>query len=328
MKTIKWGIMGTGFIASTFATALTAMEHTELAAVASRDIDRAKEFAERFRTSKAYGSYEELAKDPEIDVIYIATPHTEHKANATLCITNKKAVLCEKPFTLNQKDTQALITLAREYDVFLMEAMWTKFLPVTKTVKQWIKEKKIGEVKCLQVSFGFHLDFDPNHRLYNPALGGGALLDLGVYPITYAIYMMDNRLPDEVNSYAHMSKSNVDETNVISFKYKEGVLAQLTSSLVMNPDNQAVILGDQGRIVVPSFWMADKAYAYNLQGELIDTAKEDNIPNGYIHEAYEVNQCLREGKKESAIVPLEDTLEIMKVMDQLRSSWGLSYPNE
>lgn len=328
MKTIKWGIMGTGFIASTFATALTSMENTELAAVASRDIDRAQEFAGRFRTSKAYGSYEELAKDPEIDVIYIATPHTEHKANATLCITNKKAVLCEKPFTLNQKDTQDLITLAKEYDVFLMEAMWTKFLPVTKTVKQWIKEKKIGEVKSFEVSFGFHSDFDPDHRLYNPALGGGALLDLGIYPITYAIHMMDNRLPDEVNSFAHMSKSNVDEMNVISFKYKEGVLAQLCSAIVMKPDNQAVILGDQGRIVVPNFWMADKAYVYNLEGELIDTREEECLPNGYIYEAYEVNQCLREGKKESDILPLQDTLEIMKIMDQIRSSWGLSYPNE
>lgn len=327
MKNIKWGIIGTGNIASSFAAALNSMEHTELTAVASRDLNRAKEFAKRFQIKKAYASYEELTMDPEIDVIYIGTPHTEHKDNAELCITRGKAVLCEKPFTLNKKETQYLISLAKEHNVFLMEAMWTKFLPTTKMVKQWIQNKLIGEVKCIKISFGFRREFDVNSRLFNPNLAGGALLDVGIYPITYAIHLMD-KLPDKISSSAYLGKSNVDEMNIISFSYKDGVLCDLSSAISAQIGYDAIIIGDKGKIIVPNFWMADSATVYDADGNMVETFSMQFKENGYSYEAEEVNRCLREEKKESEINPLQDTLDIIKIMDGLRAEWGLTYPQE
>ncbi|MBB2182473.1 Gfo/Idh/MocA family oxidoreductase [Lachnospiraceae bacterium MD1] len=327
MKVVKWGIIGPGSIASSFATALASMEHTEITAVASRSIDRAKEFAERFHVKKAYGSYEELVNDPEIDVVYIGTPHSEHKAHAALCISNKKSVLCEKPITINQEDAKYLINLAREHRVFLMEAMWTKFLPVTKTVKQWLNDKVIGEIKYMNISFGFQNAFDAKSRLFNPDLAGGALLDVGIYPISYAIHLM-GKLPDQVVGSAYLGKSNVDEMNVISFVYNEGVMASLSSAISTNTGCYAVIIGDKGRIEVPEFYGADTAMRYDEQGTLVERFHHKHPSNGYVYEAEEVNRCIREGKMESDIIPLRDTLDIMKIMDDLRSSWGLQYPQE
>jgi predicted dehydrogenase len=327
MKTIKWGIIGTGMIASTFATALNSLDNTQLSAVASRDLNRAKEFAERFHIKTTYGSYEELVKDPEIDVIYIGTPHTEHKAHAELCILNGKAVLCEKPFTLNQKETQYIIDLAKKHNVFIMEAMWTKFLPTTKVVKNWIKDKIIGDVKYFNVSFGFQMKFDGEHRLFKPSLAGGALLDVGVYPIAYVIHMMD-KLPDEVVSCAYLGKSNVDEINSITFRYNEGVIATINSAITANTGNDAIIIGDKGKIVVPYFWTAESAEVYDEHGNLVDAFLLPFTSNGYVYEAEEVNSCLREGKKESDMIPLRDTLDIVKIMDGIRADWGLVYPQE
>ena len=327
MKKIKWGIIGAGRISSTFATALNSMGDTEITAVASRDSERAKEFSERFKIKKAYTSYEELAKDPEIDVVYIGTPHTEHKANAALCIMNGKAVLCEKTFTLNQTDTQYLIDLAKEHNVFLMEAMWTKFLPTTKVVKKWIQDKIIGEVKYINIGFGFQCDFDPKSRLFDLQVAGGALLDVGIYPITYVIHMM-GKLPDKVVSSAYLGKSGVDEMNVIAMSYKEGTIADLNSSISVNSGKDAVIIGDKGKIVVPNFWTAESAEVYDNNRNLVDAFLHPFTANGYVYEAEEVNRCLREGKKESDLLPLKDTLDIIKIMDEIRADWGLVYPQE
>lgn len=327
MKTINWGIIGAGTIAKTFATALSSMENTKLSAVASRDMKRAREFADRFHVEKAYASYEELAKDPGIDVIYIGTPNTEHKANAALCIRNKKAVLCEKPFTLNATESEELISMAREYKVFLMEAMWTKFLPVTDTVKRWITEKRIGEVRHMKISFGFRAEFDLNSRLFNPDLAGGALLDVGIYPITYAIHMM-GKLPDQVTSSAVLGRSGVDEQNVITFKFRDGVLADLSSAISAATGNDAVIIGDKGKIIIPDFWMGSRARMYDADNNLIDSFLQPFAVNGYEYEAEEVNRCIREGRPDSRINPLNDTLAIIKLMDQIRAQWGLVYPKE
>ncbi|HWT76842.1 MAG TPA: Gfo/Idh/MocA family oxidoreductase [Mobilitalea sp.] len=327
MKTIKWGIIGAGRISSTFATALNSLENVKLMAVASRDINKSKDFAQRFHFEKAYGSYEELVNDPEIDVVYIGTPHTEHKENAALCLKNGKAVLCEKPFTLNEKESEYLIKLAKEHNVFLMEAMWTKFLPATMMVKKWIKENRIGKVKHLKISFGFYSEFDMNSRLFNPQLGGGALLDVGVYPITYAIHMLDS-LPVQVLSNAEMGRSNIDEQNVILFKFGNGALAQLSSAVTADLGKDAVIIGDKGSIKVPNFWMADSAQLFDASGKLIDSFSKPHKANGYENEAEEVSQCIRDGKMESEGNPLQGTLDIIKIMDHIRADWGLVYPQE
>lgn len=327
MKVIRWGIIGTGTIASTFATALKSMEDTKLVGVASRDINKAKDFSKKFQIEKAFGSYEELVKDEEIDVIYIGTPHSEHKANAELCIKNGKAVLCEKPFTINLAESEYLISLAKEHKVFLMEAMWTKFLSTTRKVKQWIKEGRIGRLRHFRVSFGYKAKFDANNRLFNPDLAGGALLDVGVYPITYVVHMMD-RLPDEIISSAEFGKTQVDEQNVIIMKYNDGILANLSSSVSVETGYDAVIFGDEGKIIVPKFWSAEEAFLYNSENEIVDTFIKPHHENGYECEAYEVNSCLRENKLESDYLPLKDTLDIMRIMDNIREEWGLVYPQE
>ncbi|NLL73685.1 MAG: Gfo/Idh/MocA family oxidoreductase [Clostridiales bacterium] len=327
MREIKWGIIGTGSIASKFARALNSMKDTKLVGVASRNINKAKEFSEKFQVEKAYGSYEDLVKDEEIDVIYIGTPHTEHKANAELCIKNGKAVLCEKPFTVNVADSEYLISLAKDHKVFIMEAMWTKFLPVTIKVKQWIKDGRIGKVRHFRISFGYSSPFDPNNRLYNPDLAGGALLDVGVYPITYVVHMMDC-LPDKIISSAEFGQTQVDEQNIIIMKYKDGVLADLSSSVAIETGYDAVIIGEEGKLVVPKFWSAEEAYLYDSKNQLVEAYNEPHHENGYEYEAYEVNRCLRENMLESDKLPLKDTLDIMRIMDQIRSEWGLVYPQE
>lgn len=327
MRTIKWGIIGTGSISTSFAKALTQMEYTELTAVASRDLTKAKEFAGKFGNPKAYGSYEELAQDTEIDVIYIGTPHTEHKPNAELCIKNKKAVLCEKPFTLNGKEAKYLIDLAKEHKVFLMEAMWTKFLPVTKKVKEWLAMEMIGKVKKLQVGFGFTVPYDESSRLYNYDLAGGALLDAGVYPITYAVHLME-KLPVQVFSTGVFLKNGVDEQNCVLFKFDNDVLATISSAINAEVGQEAIIIGEKGRIIIKNFWNADKASVYDKEGKEIETFVESGRINGYEFEAYEVNECIRNSKLESDMIPLQDTLDIMKIMDGIRADWGLKYRQE
>ena len=327
MKTVRWGLIGAGNISSKFAKALNSLENTEITAIASRDIARAGDFAERFHVEKAYGSYEEMVRDPEIDVVYIGTPHTEHRANAKLCITNKKAVLCEKPFTLNGEEARELAALARENDVFLMEAMWTKLLPATRVVKQWIENKLVGDVRFMNLSFGYQAEFDPLHRLFHAGLGGGALLDVGIYPISYVTYLM-GRMPDQVVSSAILGRSGVDEINSITMKYQEGMLAGISSAITANTGSEAVIIGDRGRIIVPDFWTAESAEAYDSNGKLIDTFLHPFTSNGYVYEAEEVNRCIREGRKESDRIPLADTLEIMQLLDDIRADWGLVYPSE
>ncbi len=327
MEKIRWGIIGTGNIAAKFATALNSMEDSSLDGVASRKDTRAKEFAARFGIGKSYGSYEELAKDPDIDVIYIAVPHTEHKRMSELCIKNKKAVLCEKPLTINSKDTEELISMAKKNNVFLMEAMWTKFLPANLRVKEWINEDKIGKVLHIKASFGFHSDYDPQSRLYNPDFGGGALLDVGIYPISYTTFLL-NRIPDKIISSAVIGSTGVDEQNVLVFQYKDGILADLSSSISCETGNDALIVGEKGIIKVNHFWRAESAKLYDNSYKCLDEFKEPFIANGYEYEAAEVNRCLREGLKISPLNPLTDTLSNMRLMDEIRKQWGLVYPGE
>lgn len=327
MRTINWGIIGAGNISSKFATALKDMENTNIRAIAARDLKKSEEFAKEFGADIAYGSYEELAKDPEIDVVYIGTLHTEHVKNTELCLKNKKAVLCEKPFTLNAKDTKYLMNLAKENNVFLMEAMWTKFLPVTNKVKQWIAEGKIGTVKRLEIGFGFSNPIDYSSRMFNYEMAGGALLDMGVYPITYAIDIMGS-LPVKIESYAGILENGVDEHNLSIFQFENGAIASLSSALSVNVGKSAVFVGDKGKIEVDEFWVADKAYVYDNGGNLVDIFNEEERINGYEFEAYEVNKCIREGKLESDRLPLQDTLAIMEIMDGIRSKWGLKYKQE
>lgn len=327
MKTIRWGIIGAGRISSTFAEALNGTEGAELAAVASRSMQRAREFAKKYNAQTTYSSYKDIATDETIDVIYIGTPHTEHRKNAEICIRAGKNVLCEKPLTLNTKDTEFLIQLAKEYHVFFMEAMWTKFQPVTKMVKEAIHAGRIGSIKYINVRFGYYAERNSEDRLLNPTLGGGALLDVGIYPITYAVHMLE-QLPKKVTGAAQIGDTGVDEVNSILMEFKNGVIADLASSVTVEIGKDARIVGDKGYICIRNFWHAEQAEFYDNDGNLLETLEEPFQTNGYEYEIMEVNNCIREGRLESELLPLKDTKDIMKIMDELRKQWGLVYPQE
>jgi predicted dehydrogenase len=327
MKTIRWGIIGAGSISSTFATALNATNGAELVAVASRDLLRARNFAKEFHIPTAYSSYEEIVTDDNVEVIYIGTPHSEHIKNVELCIKSKKHVLCEKAFTLNEKDTTYLINLAKEYNVFLMEAMWTKLLPTTIMVKDWINSGRIGTLKYLSIRFGFFNERNVENRFFNLDLGGGALLDVGIYPVTYAVHMME-QLPKSIQSSALIGFTGVDEVNSILLQFENGAIADLSSSINVEVGKDALLVGEKGKIIVENFWKAERAELFDNEGNLLEVCDEPFQVNGYEYEVMEVNQCIREAKIQSDIVPLQATKDIMRILDTLRGQWNMVYPKE
>jgi dihydrodiol dehydrogenase / D-xylose 1-dehydrogenase (NADP) len=323
---IRWGILGTGVIAKQFAEALTLLPDAQLAAVGSRNITTAKAFAEKYEVSNAYSSYEELSNDPNVDVVYIATPHTSHKNNILLCLNAGKGVLCEKPFTINADEAEEVISLARRNKLFLMEAMWTRYFPLIHKVRELIDNKEIGELQLLTADFGFKAPNDPEGRFFNLELGGGALLDLGIYTISLAFMIFGK--PSFVTGTAHIGKTKVDEQSAVILGYERGPLAILGCSLVVDSTREANIIGTNGKIRIHSpFWKPSVMTLTTKQ------KKEEvlNIPfngNGLNYEASEVMNCLRTGKAESDIMPLDETLEILKTTDQIRFLWGLRYPND
>ena len=323
MATIRWGILGTGNIAAQFAGGLVELPDAQLVGVGSRQLESAQAFAARFGAVHAYGSYGALAQDPEVDVIYIATPHTLHAENSLLCLKMGKAVLCEKPFTLNAAQAQTVIDTARANKLFLMEAMWTRFFPLFKTLRDLV-ETRIGEPRLLHADFGFASPVTES-RIFDPNLGGGALLDVGVYPVSLASYLLG--APTAVSSYAQLGATGVDEQNAIVLNHQSGALALLSSAIRATTPQAAVIMGSEGRIRLCSpWWQPQKLILTNSNGE--ETFTEPLPHNGYAYEATEVMRCLRAGRLESPLMPLDESLSIMKTLDRCRAQWGLSYPGE
>jgi predicted dehydrogenase len=322
---IRWGILGTGVIARKFATGLKAASGAELAAVGSRTQATANEFGNTFGVPRRHASYEELAHDPEIDVIYVSTPHPMHKDNSVLCLNAGKAVLCEKPFTINAIEAEAMISLARQKGLFLMEAMWTRYLPAVIKTRQLIADGILGEIRMIMADFGFRAEFDPQHRLFNPELGGGALLDAGVYPISFTSMIFGS--PTQVTSLAQLGQTGVDEQSAYLLGYERGQLALLASAVRTDIPSEAIVMGTKGRIRLhsPIYCPTQLTLTLNGEDEVIDAPLEGN---GYNYQAVEVMNCLRAGKLESEIMPLDETLSIMKTMDQIRAPWDLKYPTE
>lgn len=323
--TIKWGILGAGRIAKKFAEDFKIVNNGQIIAVASRSKDRSNEFAQEFEITKAYSSYVEMVKNPDIDVVYVATPHNFHFEHASLCLNNGKSVLCEKPVTINSAEFTILQNLAKEKNLFFMEALWTYYLPAIIQAMDWIREGKIGTVKQVQVSFGFPADMDEKMRLANPDLAGGALLDIGIYGIAMAELVFDEEL-ENIQSMAHFSDTGIDDYNSIQLKYKSGGLAQISSSFVCELKNEAVIYGTKGRIEIPQFWMAKKAFLITTDEKLEFINKNTQV--GYNYEAFAVNELLKKGAVESSVVPLVKSKRILSIMDQVREQIGLKYPFE
>ncbi|MTI61514.1 MAG: Gfo/Idh/MocA family oxidoreductase [Firmicutes bacterium] len=323
-KKINWGIIGTGNIAHQFAEGLSILPDINIAGVASRSEERAKEFADCFNIQRFYSSYQELVLEQGIDVIYIATPHTYHKDNTIMCLKAGKPVLCEKPFAVNLAEAEEMVSLARSKNIFLMEAMWTRYFPVMEKVREWLAEGLIGEVKWLEADFGINKPVKPSGRLYNLELGGGALLDVGIYPVSLAS-MVFGRQPSSIKAIAELGETGVDEQTAVIFKYKQGKMAQLSCAIRTKTREEACITGIRGYIVIPEFHSPSSARVY-CEGRVIKEFEQPLEGNGLNYEAAEVNKYLRSGKKESAVMPLKESLDIMETLDKIRDKINLRYP--
>ncbi len=337
MKKIKWGIISTGFIAHKMTTALKGLDDCEVVAVGSRSQDSADQFAAEYGIPKAYASYEELAADPDIDVIYVGTPHPYHLPNTLMCLDAGKHVLCEKPFALNYGEAKQMVDLAREKRLFLMEAMWTRFQPIAVKVRELLQEGAIGEVRMFQASFGFRAPDDVKHRAVNLELGGGALLDVGIYPLSYAYMVMGK--PVSIMSKAHIGPTGADEENAIILSHEGGKLSVLNSGVRTQTEISAIIYGSTGYIKIrPPFFMAEQLEIH--RDNFFDQRRRDDprpgvelitLPhkvNGYEYQAMAVHDAIRNGKTESDVISLDESLEIMQAMDDMRAEWGLKYPSE
>jgi predicted dehydrogenase len=323
---IKWGILATGRIAHTFATDLKHSQQAELYAVGSRSQESADAFAKEYNMPKAYASYEALAQDPDVQIIYIATPHPQHLEAALTCMKAGKAVLCEKPIAVNSQQLQEMINCAKENNVFLMEAMWTRFLPTIQKVREWLQGGAIGDVSMLKADFGFRSGWNPEGRLLNKELGGGALLDVGIYCVSFASWVFGKQ-PSHFNSFAHIGKTGVDEVFTAAFDYGSGQMANLSSAVRLSMCNDALLLGTEGRIKITNFHAAKTATLHRY-GQAEETYQDQTKIRGYIYQAEEAMRCLQEGLLESPQMPWSESLAIMQTMDKLRQQWGLSYPME
>lgn len=327
MDRIKWGILGTGRIAQSFAEGLCILPNAELRATGSRSQATADSFAERWNIPKSYASYESLATDPEVDAVYIATPHSEHMVNSILCLKAGKAVLCEKPMAVNGKQARKMTTVAREKGILLMEGMWSRFPPGMAKVRELVNSGVLGELRSLQADFGFKaMNRDPKGRLFNRELAGGSLLDIGIYPISLSSMLFGK--PDTIVTSCHKGKTGVDEQAAFIFSHTGGALSVMHSSLQAQTSQEAVISGTEARLTI-------KRQCWRPQ-ELVLTRNDDSeelfsLPftgNGFNYEAAAFMELMRKGKHESEVMPLEESIAIMETMDAIRAQWGLRYPME
>lgn len=323
---IRWGIISTGFIARQFAIALQALPDAEIVAVGSRTQESADRFGVEFHIARRYASYEDLVNDSEVDVVYIGTPHCYHKDNTLLCLNAGKHVICEKPFAINAGEAEEMIECARRKDLFLMEALWTRFFPVMCKLREMLREGVIGQPRILSADFGFYAPFDPKSRLFAPEYGGGALLDVGVYPIMLSSMIFGR--PSEITGMAHLGESGVDEQSAVLMKYPQGELAVLHSAIQTITHNEAVISGTKGRIRINPPWWKPSSMTLTIFEKEEQTLELPYEHNGYQYEAAEVMNCIREGRRESEIVTWDESLQIMRTLDRIRDQWGLKYPME
>jgi predicted dehydrogenase len=324
---VRWGIIGTGGIAAAFAADLRVEPKAgELLAVASRSLERAEAFGVRVGAPRAYGSHEQLTADPDVDVVYAAVPHTAHHAVADLALRAGKAVLLEKPFTVNRQEAEDLAVTARDRGVFLMEAMWTRFLPHVDRIRRLLSEERLGELRLVVAEHGVWFEYDRTSRMFDPALGGGALLDLGVYPISFGVMALG--MPSQVVASAGFGPTGVDAQTTVALRYPDGRQAVTVSSMEAWLPNRATIAGRDARIDVDGMFY--RPTSFTLTDRRGHSERFDGtVPGGGMQfEALEVARCLRAGLTESPLLPLAETISIMGILDQVRSMIGLRYPSE
>lgn len=323
---IRWGLIGLGLISRKFAKGLAFAPDAEIYAVASRSQDKADAFGAEFGASKCYGSYEDLAKDPNVDVAYIGTPNNYHLSQTLLCLNAGKHVLCEKPFAVNAKEAKVMIDRAREKHLFLMDAFWTRYFPAMAKLRELLAEKIIGDVMLVTADFGGRGPVVPEKRHFNPDLAGGAMLDVGSYCIQFAS-MIYGKPPADIVSQVAIGETGVDELSVLVFKYSDYEMATLTSAIRLSTPHEARVMGTEGYIAIPNFWHPSELTVVR-SGQAPETLRFPYEGEGFQFEAIEVGACIRAGLTESPVYPLDETLAIMETMDRIRADWGLRYPFE
>jgi predicted dehydrogenase len=327
MNKIRWGILGTGTIAHKFASDLKRVENAQLVAVGSRSLQSAEVFCREFDIPLRFGSYEELAACDRIDIIYIATPNNLHHPNTLLCLNHGKAVLCEKPFALNANQALEMIALARRKNIFLMDALWTKFLPHYQKMLEMVKSGELGKIKMVRANFGFQANAEPDSRLLNPELGGGSLMDIGIYNVFTALDILGE--PDEISVSINATEQGIDEQCALVFKYNNGAMAGLFSSISANVETEVEICGTLGRLKLTApFYGSTSVLEHEADGKkiVIPTEKEEGL--GYQYEARHATGCLLEGSAESTVVPHDYSILLMQTLDKIRDLAGIVFPEE
>jgi len=325
VKTIRWGIIGTGDIAHRFAQACKNTKGASLEAVASRSSEKSEKFAEEFGIKHHFGSYETMAEWDGIDIAYVATPHATHGPFAMLFMNHGKAILSEKPITVNCSELQKMIDCATENKVFMMEAMWARLTPGTIKMLEIVQSGAIGKVKGIQAAFCYDMSDEPGHHAFNPVYGGGSILDVGCYCLSFASWHMDTPVVDIV-AEAELGVTGVDVHCCYLLKYESGAIASLTSAMMLNKPGDGYIFGEKGYIKTKDRFYAPQEFTVHIEGREPQTYKCPFLGNGFEEQILECNQCLREGKLESGMIPHTQSMKIMKQMDEIRKKVGVKYP--
>ncbi|RZM78926.1 Gfo/Idh/MocA family protein [Leptolyngbya iicbica] len=362
---VRWGILGTGWIAGQFAKDLRRVPGATLVGVASRSQQKAEQFAQSFPGCRAYASYQDLVQAPDIDVVYVATPHIRHSEDCLLALHAGKSVLCEKPFTINRPQAEEIFAIAKANNLFCMEAMWMRFIPLMQEARRMVQQGELGKIRFITADFGYPVGFSAENRLFNLELGGGSLLDRGCYALSLAVYLLGQ--PEQITGLAHIGPTGVDEQCSMTLRYANGALAQLAATVQTHSTNQAVIAGTRGQLVIkPPFFYPECLVVHrfpdretmaatppvslptDFKGRLKSTLKANvwykrlrrwrptggktltqlDGGNGYQYQAMEVGRCLQAGLLESSLMPWADTLQVLDLMDTLRASWQLSYAQD
>ncbi len=325
-RRFNWGIIGPGRIAHQFADGVKVIEDAALYAVASSRPERAQSFAAQHGGEKTYAAYEALVNDLQVDAVYIATPHRFHFDNAMLCLKAGKPVLCEKPLTVNADEARQLIETARANNVFLMEALWTRYLPIYWQVREWLKVRAIGDLKLLVSNFGINVPKDEADRWLNPELAGGTLLDMGVYPIAVSQWVM-GQTPQSFSAQAYLGSTGVDELTAVVLKYPNGVISQFNSNFISDGVNDFIIYGSTGHIRIhANYWAATQATL--VTDDQASTVSKPFRGGGFEYQTEEAMRCIRAGLLESPSMSHAHTLANMELMDTIRAEIGLKYPFE
>ena len=324
---LRLGVIGPGVIFRRILSDLGRATGLKLTAIGSRDLERAQQVAADCGAEFAYGSYQELAQSPHVDVVYIATPHNFHMEEALMCMEAGKHVICEKPMALNVDQTRAMIDCAKKNNVFLMEAMWSRCFPASAKLRELLADKAIGEAWHFTADFSFSTQFDPNSRLFSKDLAGGALLDVGIYPMSMAVMAMGA----DVESFwgnCVMAPSGVDQMSELIFKYKTGATAHMYCGTCAISPQTMHILGSEGRIEVPNFWHPEQIIIYDKRNHQTDDLQFPKENEGHWHQFQHVADCINQGIIDSPIMPLSETLMMSRIMTELRQQFGIQYPEE